>query len=118
MRKYRFYLKDIYEAMSAVQAFVKGIDFSTFVTDDKTSSAVIYKLEIIGKSAKNIPETIQEKYPQVPWQQIAEMQDKFIKVYFDVDFSHVWNIVKNLIPPLQPIIAQILEDVEEETNDE
>lgn len=73
MRKYRFYLKDIYEAMSAVQAFVKGMDFSAFVVDDKTSSAVIYKLEIIGESAKNIPDTIQELYPQVPWQQMIEM---------------------------------------------
>lgn len=118
MRNYQLYLKDIIEAIGAIQVFVEEIDFDAFVADDKTSSAVIYKLEIIGKSAKNIPETIQEKYPQVPWQQIAEMQDKFIKVYFDVDFSHVWNIVKNLIPPLQPIIAQILEDMEEETNDE
>ena len=29
------------------------MDFSAFVTDDKTSSAVVYKLEIIGESAKN-----------------------------------------------------------------
>lgn len=118
MRKYRFYLKDIYEAMSAVQAFVKGIDFSAFVADDKTSSAVIYKLEIIGESVKNIPDTIQELYPQVPWRQMIEMGDRLIYTYFDIDYAAVWKTIKDMIPPLQPIIAQILEDVEEETNDE
>ena len=56
MRNYQFYLKDIYEAMSAAQTFVKGIDFNAFVVDDKTTSAVIWKLEIIGEVAKNILE--------------------------------------------------------------
>ena len=118
MRKYQFYLKDIYEAIGAIQVFVEEMDFSMFVTDDKTSSAVIYKLEIIGESAKNIPDTIQEMYPQVPWRQMIEMGDRFIHTYFDIDYAAVWETIKDMIPPLQPIIAQILEDMEEETNNE
>jgi uncharacterized protein with HEPN domain len=117
MKNYQLYLKDIYEAMSAVQGFIKGMDFSAFVTDDKTSSAVVYKLKIIGKSAKNIPETIQEMYPQVPWRQMMELCDQ-INPYYDIDYTVVWKTIKNMIPQLQPIIAQILEDLEKETNDE
>ncbi len=117
MKNYRFYLKDIYEAMSAVQGFVKGMDFSAFIVDDKTTSAVIYKLEIIGESTKNIPNTIQEVYPQVPWRQMIEMSDWLIHNYFDIDYLTVWNTVKDMIPPLQPIIAQILEDMDKEIID-
>lgn len=35
MRNYRLYLKDIFEAMIAAQAFVEGMDFDAFVADDK-----------------------------------------------------------------------------------
>jgi len=35
MRNYRLYLKDIFEAMIAAQAFVEGMDFNAFVADDK-----------------------------------------------------------------------------------
>lgn len=118
MKNYQLYFKDICEAMSAVQGFVKEMDFSAFAADDKTSSAVVYKLEIIGESAKNIPDTIQELYPQVPWRQMIEMRDQFIHTYFDIDYAAVWKTIKDMIPPLQPIIAQILEDMEKETNDE
>lgn len=90
------------------------MDFDSFVVDDKTTSAVIRKLGIIGESMMNVPDTIQEKYPQVPWKQMAGMRDKFIQTDFDIDYPHVWDTVRNLIPPLQPIIAQILEDMENE----
>lgn len=37
------------------------MNFDEFVRDDKTASAVIRKLEIIGKASKNIPESIRKK---------------------------------------------------------
>ncbi|MDE0482269.1 MAG: DUF86 domain-containing protein [Candidatus Poribacteria bacterium] len=118
MRDLRLYVKDISAAMITVQEFIKEMDFEMFLEDDKTTSAVVRKLEVIGEAAKNLPDTIRQKYPEVPWKQMAGMRDKLIHAYFGVDYTLVWDTVKNLIPPLQPIIAQILEDMEEETNDE
>ena len=112
MRNYRLYLKDIFEAMSAAQVFVEGIDFEAFAGDDKTASAIVRKLEIIGEAAKNVPETIRQKYPQVPWRDMAGMRDRIIHAYFAVDYVVVWDTLKVDIPHLQPIIAQILEETE------
>ncbi len=114
MRNYRLYLQDIIEAMVAVQEFTEGINFETFVADDKTASAVVRKLEIIGEATKNVPETIRQKYPQVPWRNMAGMRDRIIHAYFDINHSVVWDTLKNRIPALQPIIEQILEEIEEE----
>jgi len=58
MRNYELYLKDILEALDAIEKFVEGMDFEDFKNDDKTSSAVIRKFEIIGEASKNIPEEI------------------------------------------------------------
>lgn len=114
MRHYRLYLKDIFEAMDAAHGFVEGIDFEAFVADDKTASAVVRKLEIIGEATKSVPETIRQKYPQGPWRQMAGMRDRIIHAYFDINYTILWEVVTELIPPLQPIIAQILTDLEEE----
>ena len=114
MRNYRLYLKDILAAMLDAQGFVEGMDFDAFAADDKTASAVVRKLEIVGEATKNVPETIRQKYPQVPWRQMAGMRDRLIHGYYDVNYSVVWEVVTALIPPLQPILKQILEDMEEE----
>ena len=114
MRDYRLYLKDILAAMLDAQEFVEGMNFDAFAADDKTASAVVRKLEIVGEATKNVPETIRQKYPQVPWRQMAGMRDRLIHGYYDVNYSVVWEVVTKLIPPLQPIIQQILEVMEEE----
>ena len=54
MRDYTLYLKDILEAMEAIEKFVEGIDFDNFQKNDMVSSAVIRKFEIIGEAAKKV----------------------------------------------------------------
>ncbi len=73
MRDISLYLQDILDAMLAIEQFVEGISFDEFKTDDKTSSAVIRKFEIIGEAAKQIPEEIRNKYPLIPWKEMAGM---------------------------------------------
>jgi uncharacterized protein with HEPN domain len=48
--------------------------------DDKTNSAVIRKLEIIGEAAKNIPEAIIKESSELPWNEMARMRDKLIHI--------------------------------------
>lgn len=117
MRDYRLYLRDIFAAMVAIQEFIENMDFETFVEDDKTASAVIRKLEIIGEATKNVPEAIRQEYPQVPWRQMAGMRDRLVHSYFGVDFALIWETVKSQIPLLQPVIVQILSHLEEATVD-
>lgn len=114
MRNYRLYIKEIFEAMVAAQTFVAGLGFDAFVADAKTASAVLQKLEIIGEAMEKVPTEIRQNYPQVPWQQMAGMRDQIIHAYFAVDYIVVWDTLKIDIPPLQPIIKQILEDTEKE----
>ena len=44
MRDSRLYLRDIFDAMVAIQEFVGEMDFHGFVADDKTTSAVLRKV--------------------------------------------------------------------------
>jgi uncharacterized protein with HEPN domain len=69
MRNYGLYLKDILDAMEAIETFVEGMSFEEFIKDDKTVSAVIRKFEIIGEATKGIPAEIRQKYPDVPWRE-------------------------------------------------
>lgn len=109
MRHYQLYMNDILMAMKAVQDFVVDLDYEEFVADDKTTSAVVHKLGVIGEATKNLPDSIRLEYPQIPWRHMAGMRDWIVHAYFKIDYLLVWNTVKDIIPPLQPIIEEILE---------
>ena len=67
-------MNDIKTAIISIENFIEGMIYEQFKSDDKTSSAVIRKFEIIGEAAKNIPNSIAEKYPHVPWKGMAGMR--------------------------------------------
>ncbi len=106
MRDYRLHLKDILGAMESIEEFVEGMDFKEFAEDDKTSSAVVRKFEIIGEATKHIPEEIKQKYPQIPWKEMAGMRDRLIHFYFGVDYKLVWTTIKDRIPQVKSLIKK------------
>jgi uncharacterized protein with HEPN domain len=110
MRDYKLYLKDILEAMASIKTFVEGMDFEAFRADDKTSSAVIRKLEILGEAAKKIPDEIRLSYPQVPWKEMAGMRDRLIHFYAGVDYPLVWRTIKERLPEVRLHIQKIIEE--------
>jgi uncharacterized protein with HEPN domain len=109
VRDRSLYLKDILNAVESIETFMAGMDFEAFRTDDKTASAVIRKLEVIGEAVKQLPEEVRQRYPDIPWKQVAGMRDKLIHFYFGVDPGLIWQTVNNRLPSLKATIQEMLE---------
>jgi uncharacterized protein with HEPN domain len=88
-RDIKLYLKDILEAMEAIEKFVKNMNFDEFRNNDLVSSAVIRKFEIIGEATRNIPQEIRKKYPDIPWRTMVGFRDKLIHFYFGIKYELV-----------------------------
>lgn len=112
IRKISLYAKDIFDNMVRAENFIENMAYEDFLTDEKTSYAVVRCLEIIGEAAKNIPAETRLKYPEVPWKKMAGMRDKISRVYFGLIMERVWLAVRKDIPLLKSMIAKVCEELE------
>ncbi len=104
------YIADILNAAQEVEEFTEDMGFDAFAADRKTINAVIRSLEVMGEAAKRIPTEIRQRYPAIPWKQMAAMRDKLIHEYSGVDLQIVWAVVRDELPPLRPRIRGMAQD--------
>ena len=79
-----------------------------FKQDDKTVSACIREIEVIGEATKQIPKEITSQFNKLPWSLMAKMRDKLIHWYFDIDEEIVWNVATQKLPQIKEQIDEII----------
>ena len=106
--------EDIVKYIVLIEKFISGMDKEKFGQDVKTQYSVIRGIEVIGEATKNLPVDFKDKYPDIPWKDIAGMRDKLIHAYFGVSLEKVWLVAKKDLPELRLKISNILREIEKE----
>ena len=109
-RSYLLFLEDIQTAMQRITEYIGDYSFDQFKKDYKTVDAVIRNFEIIGEAAKNLPDSIKEKYHDVPWQEIYLLRNKVSHEYFGIDYAIIWDIATNYLPKNKSQIDHIIKN--------
>jgi len=69
------YLKHILDAISRIEEYVKGVKREDYMRNNLLQDGVIRQIEIMGEAAKRLSSEIKEKYPNLPWKDMAGMRD-------------------------------------------
>jgi len=110
-RDYKLFIKDVADAINDIEVFIGEMRYEEFLIDKKTQKAVVWQIHIVGEATKNIPESMREKYKEVPWKYMARIRDKIAHFYFGIDYEIVWNVIKEKLPEIKPVIEKILKDL-------
>lgn len=71
----------ILDAMRAARnavAFLGDSDLFAFKADEKTQSAVLHQLLVLGEAVKRLSAEYRTSHPEVPWRRIAGSRDVLI----------------------------------------
>ena len=111
-RHWKLRIEDILVAIERIQRYTDGMDLSSFSRDDRTVDAVVRNITVIGEAAGAVPEDVRRKYPELPWEEMRGIRNVIVHEYFGVSLPILWQTVTADLPPLIPLLKQILSSEE------
>ncbi len=100
MKTDTLYVDQICAAVDKVHTYVEGSTYEEFCADDKTQSAVIMQLIIIGELVKKISPVTKQDI-DLPWKDIAGFRDVAVHEYFHLDLEIVWTTLVERLPEIK-----------------
>ncbi len=108
-KNYKELLKHILDECDFILSEITPDSKKDDLLDNETlKRAIVRSLEIIGEASKKIPAEVKNQWKGIPWKNMAGMRDKLIHDYFGVNYSIVWDVVKNKVPELAEQIRKVL----------
>jgi len=109
-RNWKILFEDIIESIEKIDNYTKNQTFEDFAHSPVVIDAVVRNIEIIGEASKNIPQEIQDKFRDIPWQKIKGIRNRIVHEYFSVDISIIWFIAKNELDSLKNSLQKHLNE--------
>jgi uncharacterized protein with HEPN domain len=103
-------LDDMLLAAQKIKQYTKDLDYTQFLTDDKTLDAVVRNFEIIGEAANRIDPDFRDSNPEIEWKRIRGFRNRIVHDYFGIDYEIVWSIIESYLDELIDWLNQIIKN--------
>jgi uncharacterized protein with HEPN domain len=104
----REYLGDMLDWARKAQRFVAGMSEEQFLRDERTQSAVLHALIVIGEAANRISDDMRAAQPDIPCYEIRGMRNRLAHDDLGVDMDAVWRAVSVELPALSLTLERVL----------
>ena len=109
LRDWQFYVEDMIGFCERIRNYTAGQDKAAFVASPMSYDATLRNLELIGEAATQIPETVRDAHPEIPWRAIVGTRNRLAHAYLHIDDDIIWTLIVDAVPELLAALRKLLE---------
>ena len=110
LRRWKFRIRHILDAINTVQDYTTGMDYHAFRADQKTIDAVVRNFAVIGEAARHVPPDVQKTHPEIPWTRMRAMRNLLVHDYDRVDPEVLFETVRRDLPQVLAALEKLLHE--------
>ncbi len=105
-------IRHMLEAIAACREYAQGLTQQQLGANPRTVHAIAWNLIVIGAAARQVPDEVTGKCPEIPWAQMRGMRNHIVHGYDQIDLEIVWNVVTAELATVVPRLEQMLQSPE------
>jgi uncharacterized protein with HEPN domain len=114
MKSDLLYVEHVIETVDIIFSYTRGVSLEGFLDNRMLCDAVMRNLQILSESTQKISTATKDKYPDVPWKDIAGFRNILVHDYLEgVDLRMVWNVSVDDLPKLREVFLKIRDNVQD-----
>lgn len=96
-------LRYIHESITRIEQYTREGE-AAFLNDHMVQDAVLRRLETLSDATHQLPDSIKQRHPDIPWAQIRRFRNVAAHDYESLDLRRIWNVVVSDLSPLKSAI--------------
>lgn len=106
-KRWRWRIFDLLDALDRMTKYTAPHSAQTFLRDEQARDAVLRNLARLGETTKYIPQSVQDRHPQVPWAYLRDIRNLVSHDYLGIDPALIWHTARHELPELRPILQEL-----------
>ena len=103
------YVEDMLARVRRILTKSEGVTWEQFRDNDDLHDIVERSISILGEAAGRVSKEYRAAHPEVPWVDAMNMRHKIVHDYFGVSYTIVWALIKERLPGLEAVLAELVE---------
>lgn len=99
-----YYVRKITDDLAFISRHMKDVDIKAFSDNEILQDSMVFRLIQISENARRLTDEYREKHAVIPWTAISGLRNRLVHDYGNVDFSIVYDTLKNDISALMNVI--------------
>lgn len=103
-----YYVSKIAKDMLFITEHIKFVTKEEFDKNEILQDSMMFRLIQISENSDKLSADFKDKYKNIPWHAIKGMRNRLVHEYGNVDYTIVYNTIKNDIPTIYDYLKDLV----------